>query len=81
MLHVSRKTVRLYIRDGALRWRDIAPPSSSRSTLRIELASLLELRTTYQTSVPAQRSKQTRPRPPRAIAARRPLRHIRLWDD
>jgi len=43
----DKKTVIRYIKDGVLEWRNIAPPSSSRPTYRIKLASLLAMRTAY----------------------------------
>jgi hypothetical protein len=60
MLGVDKKTVIRYMHDGVLEWRDIAPPSSSRPTYRIKLASALKLRTHY-TSEPEQPVE----RPPR----------------
>ena len=44
----DKKTVIRYLQDGLLEWRDIAPPSSSRPTYRIKLASILALRTGYR---------------------------------
>ena len=39
VLGVDKKTVLRHMHDGILEWRNIAPPSSSRPTFRIKLAS------------------------------------------
>jgi hypothetical protein len=51
----DKKTIIRYLKDGVLEWRDIAPPSSSRPTYRIKLASLLALRTSYRSGHPSRR--------------------------
>jgi hypothetical protein len=48
----DKKTIIRYMRDGLLEWRNIAPPSSSRPTYRVKLASVIALRTNYQQGNP-----------------------------
>jgi hypothetical protein len=82
----DKKTIIRYMRDGLLEWRNIAPPSSSRPTYRIKLASVIALRTTYRHESPDRRhgrgddgdmptKRQPRPDLPHA---RHQFKHIRL---
>lgn len=81
----DKKTVIRYLQDGLLDWRDIAPPSSSRPTYRIKLASVLALRTGYHFGRPRPNQQReaawsTVDRPTRVekTGARHQLKHVRL---
>ena len=78
ILGVNVKTARKYVDEGRLRWRDVAA-SQGRRVIRIELASVLEMRTGYTTSVPAATPPppQPRRRASRANACQK-FKHVKI---
>lgn len=80
ILGVDKHTVKKYIDEGLLEWRNVAPPSSARPTYRVTLRSVVRLRTTYRTGPATLRSAARAPRRNRAARTRCGLRHINLRD-
>jgi len=76
ILGCDTKTVRNYLRSGLLRWRNIAPPTSTRPEYRIELESVLAIRTGYRTTPVIERKPKVVSR--RSIATTFNPKHISL---
>jgi hypothetical protein len=76
LLDVDAKTVRRYIADGVLPYRNIAPPSSSRTAYRLRLADVMAMRMSYRIDQPAETplAKPCR----RAAAAPTTFKHITM---
>ena len=79
----DKKTIIRYMQDGLLEWRNIAPPSSSRPTYRLKLASVVALRTAYHRETPVRNhhvdDPASRMRPlPKAPPTHQQFKHIRL---
>lgn len=78
LLGVSKDTVLKYRERGLLRFRDLAPPGSSRPNFVYPLAAVLELRTGYETESPA----PPRPAEPRRqrVKGQRRYKHLDIDD-
>lgn len=77
----DKKTIIRYMRDGLLEWRNIAPPSSSRPTYRVKLASVIGLRTSYQQGNPIRGHRvddhsPKAPQPRGCAAGRHQFKHV-----
>jgi hypothetical protein len=79
----DKKTIVRYMQDGLLEWRNIAPPSSSRPTYRLKLASVVALRTAYCHESPVRHHRVDEPAPTirplsRPAAGDHQFKHVRL---
>ena len=79
----DKKTIIRYMQDGVLEWRNIAPPSSSRPTYRLKLASVVALRTAYRRENPVSNHHVDDPASritplPKPAPSHQQFKHIRL---